>query len=180
MSDFTVTTSDGSSFFIPSEFICPITLNPMVHPLMNKSGLNFEREAIVKWLASNGSCPMTRMPMKPSDFIPNRPLEARIRFWRLSNGIPDPFEQELRTVDCPFERYLPVETNEIAQRRSQSHISLRTLTSSVSVSSRDTTEQSHSSASVKRPLESEKRRRSFLSRILTDATSEIDGFQVFD
>jgi hypothetical protein len=67
---------------MPDEFICPITLNVMTHPLVTRSGQNFERSAILNWLSQSKECPLTRQPMKPSDLIPNRALEARIGFWK--------------------------------------------------------------------------------------------------
>lgn len=67
---------------IPDEFVCPITLTIMNHPLVTRSGQNFERSAILNWLSQSKECPLTRQPMKPSDLIPNRALEARIGFWK--------------------------------------------------------------------------------------------------
>lgn len=79
---------------VPLEFVCPITLEPMTHPLFNRAGRSFERRAILEWMSKHGTCPLTRQPMVPSSLAPNRALEARIRFWRENNDIDTPVDQE--------------------------------------------------------------------------------------
>jgi hypothetical protein len=59
----------------------------MVNPVMTRSGLNFERSAILSWLEKTGSCPLTRKPLKPSNLFPNKNLENTISFWRKKHGI---------------------------------------------------------------------------------------------
>jgi hypothetical protein len=79
---------NGKVYEVPHSYICPITLEVMVHPLMTRSGLHFERSAILSWLnESSGTCPLTRKPMRPSDMIPDTHLETQLRFWRMNNGI---------------------------------------------------------------------------------------------
>lgn len=90
----------SSKIKVPEEFICAISLQPMVRPLMTRAGHNYERKAILEWLSKSGRCPLTREPMGPSDLLPNRQLEQRIKFWRLENGIPDPTEEELEESKC--------------------------------------------------------------------------------
>ena len=75
----TLTTVDGRSVEVPGKFICPITLNIMVSPLCNRAGFNYERSAILSWLERTGTCPLTRKPLRPSELIPNRLLEIKIR-----------------------------------------------------------------------------------------------------
>lgn len=68
---------------IPDDFICPLTLEMMEDPLMTRSGLNFEREVILKWLnQGNSTCPLTRTPLSPSMLVPNAALRNRIRQWQ--------------------------------------------------------------------------------------------------
>jgi hypothetical protein len=103
----TATVADGSEVAIPSLFICPITLQVMVDPLMTRTGLNFERAAIFSWLdQGSGSCPLTRKPLTASDLITNRRLKTRIRIWRANNGIPEPTEEEMAAVKCKGEYML--------------------------------------------------------------------------
>jgi U-box domain len=73
---------------VPAEYICPITLELMEFPLASKYGHNFERAAIVEWIGSGETCPITRKQLKISDLIHNRALLAEIRSWRQANGIP--------------------------------------------------------------------------------------------
>jgi hypothetical protein len=73
---------------IPSDFICPITMEIMVHPLATRYGQNFERSAIIMWLGQgSGECPLTRKQLKISDLIHNHYLAAEIQKWREINGI---------------------------------------------------------------------------------------------
>ena len=67
---------------VPHDFLCPITHELMVDPLMTRTGLSFDREAIMKWLAEHDhTCPLTRQPLRASDLVPNRYLERKIAMW---------------------------------------------------------------------------------------------------
>jgi hypothetical protein len=73
---------------IPTDFICPITLQIMESPVMTRAGVNFERSAIIAWLQKgSGVCPMTRTPLLPKDIVANIPLENRIRHWCAANAV---------------------------------------------------------------------------------------------
>ena len=85
---------DGRSYRAPSEFICPITLEIMNHPMMSRSGHHYERDAIVSWLERSGSCPLTRQPLALSDLISDRNMQARIHFWKWSQGLDPPETEE--------------------------------------------------------------------------------------
>jgi U-box domain len=79
----------------PPEFVCPITMEIMVHPLATKHGPNFERAAIVAWLRQgSGECPLTRKPLTMSDLIHNNYLSTEIATWRATHGIPTPLSHE--------------------------------------------------------------------------------------
>ena len=72
----------------PEAFICPLTLEVMEDPLMDRRGMNFERRAIVEWLGrGNTTCPLTREPLKYSNLIPNSQLRLRIEQWKRNQGI---------------------------------------------------------------------------------------------
>lgn len=84
---------------IPQEFICPITLQVMVHPLTTRTGLSFERSAILDWLECYETCPLTRQPLRACDLIRNVPLEARIGFWRQAQqGLEETKQANIRTA----------------------------------------------------------------------------------
>lgn len=72
----------------PKEYICPLTLSVMVDPVLTRHGHNFEREAILKWIArGTGDCPITRKPLRLSDMITNHQLRSRIHRWRRENDL---------------------------------------------------------------------------------------------
>jgi U-box domain len=74
---------------VPPEFICPITLDVMKNPILTRSGMSYERAAIIHWL-QNGSntCPLTRKSLSMTDLISNKALKDRIDFWTWANDIP--------------------------------------------------------------------------------------------
>lgn len=67
---------NGSS--IPQAFICPLTLNVMMDPVVDDDGNTYERSAIVEWLARNGTSPVTRNPLQKNHLAPNRALRELI------------------------------------------------------------------------------------------------------
>mmetsp|Transcript_9157 Transcript_9157/g.16393 ORF Transcript_9157/g.16393 Transcript_9157/m.16393 type:complete len:159 (+) Transcript_9157:47-523(+) len=73
---------------IPSEYVCPLTLEVFRDPLMSKYGHNFERKAILEWLGEgNQECPLTRNPLSPSMLIPNAALRLKVRSWQEENNL---------------------------------------------------------------------------------------------
>jgi U-box domain len=71
---------------IPSQFICPLTLDIMKYPLVSRHGQSYEREAIMSWLgAGNTTCPMTRKPLRLADLITNHRLKTQIECWKIAN-----------------------------------------------------------------------------------------------
>lgn len=103
---YTAISNAGDRIEVPREFICPITLHVMHHPLTTRAGHNFERSAILDWLQSNAVCPMTRTPLRPSFLIPNRHLEAKISLWKAAHNIPDEMDAVKETDN--FVGYVPV------------------------------------------------------------------------
>jgi hypothetical protein len=87
---------------VPDEFICPITMEVMEFPLMTRTGLNFDRDAILQWIKTNGSCPLTRKPMRPSDLVSNRKLHQDITKWRIQNGLTEEDDDETENSDDSF------------------------------------------------------------------------------
>ena len=104
-----------SVFDAPAEFICPISLQVMKDPVMSRSGQNYERKSIVEWLKrGNGSCPITRQPLKPSSLVPNSNLKGRIKNWRetAASGS-STFEED------PSQRSLDVDDDELEEQQRQ-------------------------------------------------------------
>ena len=72
---------------VPEEFMCPLTLEIMLCPVVNRQGINYEKSAIISWLSQpNATCPLTRKPLALSDFIPNVRLQQKIHDWRQAQG----------------------------------------------------------------------------------------------
>jgi hypothetical protein len=73
---------------IPECFICPLTLEAMEDPLMDRRGMNFERKAILEWLdRGNKTCPLTREALSYRKLIPNAALRMKIERWKKDNGL---------------------------------------------------------------------------------------------
>jgi hypothetical protein len=73
---------------IPEEFLCPITQELMIDPLMSRTGINYEKSAIMKWISKhNNTCPMTRQPLRAQDLVHNRNLQSKICIWCAANGM---------------------------------------------------------------------------------------------
>jgi U-box domain len=87
-STFKMTTSSVVRTVIPEGFLCPITHEIMREPLMCRSGLSFERAAIISWLYDhNNACPITRERLSPRDLVSNNALRVKILAWREENGL---------------------------------------------------------------------------------------------
>ena len=83
---------------VPSEYICPITLCLMSHPLMSKTGMRYERSAILAWLVKSNTCPMTRQPLHLSQLVSDRALENEIKRFKDMNGISQEVE-DIHVID---------------------------------------------------------------------------------
>jgi U-box domain/WD domain, G-beta repeat len=64
---------------IPLEFICPITHEIMVAPVIADDGFTYEKNAIEKWFERDApTSPMTNMPMTNVILIGNQKLKEQI------------------------------------------------------------------------------------------------------
>lgn len=78
---------NAENYGIPHEFICPLTLEIMNNPLMDRSGRSYERTAILEWITTkNSTCPITRQPLFVKDLLPNNKLRKEIIQWREEQG----------------------------------------------------------------------------------------------
>lgn len=69
-------------------FICPISMEIMVNPVTNRDGYTFEHAAILGWLKTKNTCPMSRNPMRPADLISNKSLKTTIMWYRHHKLLP--------------------------------------------------------------------------------------------
>lgn len=80
------TTSTVDEVDIPDNFICPLTLEIIREPVLSKYGHTFEKSAIVEWLASEETCPLTRRPLNLRGIIVHHKLRQEIADWRRENN----------------------------------------------------------------------------------------------
>ena len=66
---------------MPEHFMCPLTMDVMVDPVLAADGHNYEREALVQWLATNPRSPITQEPLQPGQFLANAALRREIAKW---------------------------------------------------------------------------------------------------
>jgi U-box domain len=113
---------------IPSQFICPLTLDIMKDPLVSRHGQSYEREAIMSWLgAGNTTCPMTRKPLRLVDLISNHRLKTQIECWKEANpqyqkkkaARSDSEEEEEDVLDRDTEKFLGMFLNYEGTEHSQ-------------------------------------------------------------
>jgi hypothetical protein len=84
---------------VSHEFLCPITSMIMRDPLMTKSGLSFERTAILKWMESyNSQCPVTRQRLTVRHLVPNHALKGKIDAWCCANNVPNDNEDDIKVT----------------------------------------------------------------------------------
>ena len=62
----------------PESYLCPITYNVMVDPVIAPDGRTYERASICQWLQNHGTSPFTRETMCEDDLIPNMVLRGII------------------------------------------------------------------------------------------------------
>lgn len=80
-------TDSTNNLEIPDEYICPLTLELMLDPVMSKYGNSYERSAILQWVARRNSCPLTRRPLHLSDIVTNHHLRSQIRKFQKDNNL---------------------------------------------------------------------------------------------
>ncbi|EQC28380.1 hypothetical protein SDRG_13927 [Saprolegnia diclina VS20] len=70
----------------PSAYLCPITQDVMVDPVVTMDGHSYERSAIVRWIqrsqaesrAGVATSPLTNLPLRSTQLIPNLALKKAI------------------------------------------------------------------------------------------------------
>jgi hypothetical protein len=67
----------------PSEFRCPISMEPMVDPVLCEDGHTYERQNILEWISRSPTSPLTRQPLNSNNIRPNLALKAAIQRWKV-------------------------------------------------------------------------------------------------
>jgi hypothetical protein len=66
---------------VPDEYLCPITCEIMVDPVLADDGQTYERKAIVTWIAKNSTSPITQEVIS-DHLVANRLARASIERWQ--------------------------------------------------------------------------------------------------
>ena len=69
-------------------YTCPISMEIMIDPVITKEGYTFERSAIMKWLKSNNTCPLSRNILTIGELVPNKNLRENIENRRKKGLLP--------------------------------------------------------------------------------------------
>ncbi len=69
----------------PPSFICPITNDIMVDPMIDKHGHTFEKAAITQWLKTKTTCPLSNQQMSLDELAPNRALKEVIESYQATS-----------------------------------------------------------------------------------------------
>ena len=75
-----------SEFEIPDQFVCPITHDIMIEPVMCCDGHSYEKVAITDWLVSHNTSPMTNQELATKQTFPNRGLRDMIQQFKKKNS----------------------------------------------------------------------------------------------
>ncbi|KAL1189332.1 U-box domain-containing protein 15 [Cardamine amara subsp. amara] len=77
----------STSLILPHEFLCPITLEIMLDPVIIATGQTYEKESIQKWFdAGHKTCPKTRQELDHLSLAPNFALKNLIMHWCEKNN----------------------------------------------------------------------------------------------
>lgn len=63
---------------IPNTYLCPITYDIMIDPVIAPDGITYERINITNWINQHHNSPMTRQQMSTGSLVPNRALKELI------------------------------------------------------------------------------------------------------
>jgi len=58
--------------------VCPITQEPINDPVIDLDGNSYEKSAIIEWVRTHHTSPITRNNLQESDLTPNRALSDMI------------------------------------------------------------------------------------------------------
>lgn len=76
-----------SGIEFPEDFICPITQEPFVDPVILESGNSYERSAIAAWFEDgNSTDPLTNVVLGSTALVPNHMLRKAVVDWVFKYG----------------------------------------------------------------------------------------------
>jgi hypothetical protein len=89
----------------PSDFICPITNTLMIDPVVNTTGVSYERQAILQWLNCHIHCPKTGDRIHATSLRTNTSLQWKIRYWTALNNVDTQNEKRSSQTKQAVPRY---------------------------------------------------------------------------
>lgn len=90
-SEVSTSSQDGDAAMVnpPAEFLCPITLDLMVDPVIVATGQTYDRTSITRWIqAGHPTCPKTGQKLLHKELISNFALRSLISQWCEDNNVP--------------------------------------------------------------------------------------------
>lgn len=72
----------------PNEYICPITCDLFIEPVVCADGFSYETTAIVRWLAKRSSSPLTGEQLETKILVCNTTLKKLVEDWRVEHNCP--------------------------------------------------------------------------------------------
>ncbi|KAE8707034.1 U-box domain-containing protein 4 [Hibiscus syriacus] len=95
----------SSPVLIPSNFICPLSLELMTEPVIVASRKTYEHAFIKKWIDLGLTmCPKTRQKLTHTNLIPNYTVKALIANWCESNNVKLPDPIKFMSLNAPYTR----------------------------------------------------------------------------
>ncbi|XAR58645.1 Ubiquitin--protein ligase [Bertholletia excelsa] len=91
---------------VPSYFLCPLSLELMLDPVIVASGQTYDRASIQKWLDNGLSlCPKTRQTLSHTNLIPSYTVKALIAKWSEENHVKlpstsDQTDTKISAISC--------------------------------------------------------------------------------
>jgi hypothetical protein len=67
---------------VREDFLCPITMEIMVDPVVAFDGYTYERVAITEWYTKQNMSPMTGLPVDSKSLLANHTLKSAIISWK--------------------------------------------------------------------------------------------------
>ena len=66
---------------VPNVFLCPITMAVMQNPVVAADGQTYEEHAILRWMSTRRTSPITNKHLQSTETFPNFLLRSMIREW---------------------------------------------------------------------------------------------------
>jgi len=90
-----------SEIEIPNEWLCPITTEIMINPVIGRDGHTYEKEAIEKWLDNKNTSPITNAVMHKDGLVPNIALRKIIQDSSVLNQYQKNVASKKTIMHCP-------------------------------------------------------------------------------